>query len=274
MSYSNESNNPVEVFYAYSHKDEKLRDKLEIHLSILRQKSLIINWCDRQIEAGKDWKKEIVSHLNTAQVILLLISPDFLASGFCYSIEMQEALERQKCGEVLVIPIILRPTSWEDTPIGMLKALPEDAKPITTWRNRDKAFYDVAMHIQNAISERFSSPLHKSSYDEYVSSDYKHIKKIHEANIQFKLLALSKEHTLNYIFEWHGFWGDRFKLSRDGLLIIDTGRQFLGIPRLNKNFEVENIKGSFSYFHSKNDFSVAIKVGEKTIFAIEDSWNK
>ncbi|MDQ2887025.1 MAG: toll/interleukin-1 receptor domain-containing protein [Chloroflexota bacterium] len=274
MPHSSESSDPIEIFYAYSHKDEKLRDSLEIHLNILSKESLIIHWCDRQIRAGKDWKQEIASHLNTAQIILLLISPDFLASEFCYSTEMQGALERQQCGDALVIPIILRPTHWEDTPIRTLKALPRDAKPITTWHNRDEAFYEVAEDIQNAISERFNAPFTKNSHNDYISSSYKHLKKVHEATIQFKLSTLSKEHTLNYTFEWHGFWGDRFRLFWDELLVIDTGRQFLGIPRLNKIFEVENIKGSFSYFHSQNDFSVVIKVGERTIFAIEDSWNK
>lgn len=210
MSFSDEPNHPIEIFYVYSHKDEKLRNQLKVHLSALRHKALIIHWCDRELRAGEDWKQEIANHLNTAQIILLLVSPDFLNSGFCDSIEMQKALERQKCGDALVIPIILRPVLWQNTPIGGLKALPKDAKPITKWRNRDEAFYDVAEHLQNIISKHFSSSFSKNSRDNYMSFKYKHLKRTHEAVVQCKLFPLLKEHTLKYTFNWHPFWGDRF----------------------------------------------------------------
>src|SRR5438067_1957732 len=100
---------PVEVFYSYSHKDEKLRNKLEEHLSILKRLGVIANWHDRKILAGKEWGSDIDKHLETAQVILLLISPSFMSSGYCYEIEVTRAMERHKAGEALVIPIFIRP---------------------------------------------------------------------------------------------------------------------------------------------------------------------
>src|SRR3954470_1358357 len=85
---------PVEVFFSYSHKDESLRKRLEEHLSILRRQGIISGWHDRMIGAGQEWKGEIDRRLDSARIILLLISPSFLASDYCYDVEMKRALER------------------------------------------------------------------------------------------------------------------------------------------------------------------------------------
>src|SRR5690348_13209223 len=97
---------PLSVFVSYAHEDEPLRQQLESHLSLLRRQELVASWHDRQIIPGADWSQEIDEHLETASIILLLISPDFLASDYCYDVEMQRALERHRRGEALVIPII------------------------------------------------------------------------------------------------------------------------------------------------------------------------
>ena len=107
-----DSSTPVEVFYSYAHKDEAFRNKLETHLSLLRRQGLITAWHDRHILPGTDWSQAIDEHLERASVILLLISADFLASDYCYGIEMQRALERHQANEARVIPILLRPVDW------------------------------------------------------------------------------------------------------------------------------------------------------------------
>jgi hypothetical protein len=144
---------PVEVFYSYSHEDEDLRVKLERHLSILRNQGLITEWHDRNISAGTEWEKAIDDHLNSAEVILLLISSDFLASKYCYSIEMTRALVRHDANEARVIPIILRAVSWRIAPFSKLNALPRDGKAITSWSNHDEAFTNVAEGIQAVVRE-------------------------------------------------------------------------------------------------------------------------
>jgi len=149
---------PIEIFYSYAHEDEELRDELEKHLSILKRKGVIQGWHDRRIGAGREWEDEIDTHLNTAHVILLLISADFLASDYCYDVEMKRAMERHQAGEARVIPVILRPCDWEDALFGKLQALPMDAQPITSWPNRDEAFLDVARGIRGAVEE-LASPL-------------------------------------------------------------------------------------------------------------------
>ncbi len=148
-----DSSTPVEVFYSYAHKDESFRNKLETHLSLLQRQGLITAWHDRHIQPGTDWSQDIDEHLERASVILLLISADFLASDYCYGIEMQRALERHKANEARVIPILLRPVDWDKAPFAHLQALPTGAKPISTWRNRDAAFTDVAAGIRRVIED-------------------------------------------------------------------------------------------------------------------------
>ncbi len=147
------SSQPVEVFYAYARKDERLRQNLEAHLSLLRQQGLIIGWHDRDISAGTEWDHEIDMHLNKAQIILLLVSSDFLASDYCYSVEMKRALERHQAGEAYVIPVLLRSVDWHEAPFKHLQVLPSTSKPVTdrTWHTRDEAFTDVARGIRKVI---------------------------------------------------------------------------------------------------------------------------
>lgn len=145
---------PLEVFYSYAHEDEKLRDEIEKNLTLLQRKGLIVGWHDRRIVAGGNWSDEIDVHVHSAQIILLLISSDFLASDYCYSVEMKVALDRHARREAIVIPIILRPADWAGAPFAHLQALPRDAKAVTTWENRDEAFADIARGIREVV-QRF-----------------------------------------------------------------------------------------------------------------------
>ncbi len=144
---------PLTVFYASAHEEERLRKKLEKHLSLLHQQGMITEWYDRQILPGTDWARVIDTHLMTAQVILLLISPDFLASDYCYGVEMQRALERHAAGEAQVIPILLRPVDWESAPFASLDCLPRDGRPITQWKNQDEALVTVAKGLRAVIEQ-------------------------------------------------------------------------------------------------------------------------
>lgn len=151
MSATTPQFSAVEVFYSYSHADELLRSELEKHLSILKRKGVIDGWHDRRIDPGAEWEKEIDTHLNNASIILFLVSADFIASEYCWNVEVKRALERHEAGVARVIPVILRPVDWTEAPFGKLQALPRDAKPITTWANQDEAFVDITRGIRNAI---------------------------------------------------------------------------------------------------------------------------
>ncbi|WAX95745.1 TIR domain-containing protein [Aminobacter sp. NyZ550] len=142
------------VFFSYSHADETLRDELEKQLSMLKRQGLIQTWHDRRIGAGEEIDKSIDERINKDDIILLLVSPDFLASNYCYDIEMSRALERHATGEAIVIPVILRPCDWHPAPFGKLNATPPDGKPITKWADRDEAFLEVAKALRAALTRR------------------------------------------------------------------------------------------------------------------------
>lgn len=144
---------PVKVFYSYSHKDEDFRANLVKHLSLMKRNGEIEGWHDRDISAGTNWKDSIDKHLEEAKIILLLVSADFLASNYCYEIEMKRAMERHREGTARVIPVILRSCDWNSGPFGTLQALPTDARPIKNWLDMDEAYQDVVAGIRKAVAE-------------------------------------------------------------------------------------------------------------------------
>ncbi len=146
-------NSSVELFYSYAHRDEKFRNQLEIYLKLLERQKLITSWHDRRITASTEWAGAIDSHLQSAQIILLLVSADFLASDYIYDVELKQAMERHEAGEARIIPIILRPCDWTTSPFSKLQALPKDAKPVTKWANRDEAWANIAAGIRAVIQE-------------------------------------------------------------------------------------------------------------------------
>ncbi len=142
---------PVSVFYSYASEDEKLQRRLEAHLSSLRRQGLISDWHQQKIVAGSNREQSRNSYLESASVILLLISPDFIASDYCYSIEMQRAMERHRAGLSTVIPILLRPADWQGTPFSSLQSLPLNGKSVVQWPNRDAALLEIVEGIRKAV---------------------------------------------------------------------------------------------------------------------------
>ncbi len=148
----------VSIFFCYAHEDEALLNKLKTHLRPLQRQGLIDVWHDRDISSGSEWEQEIKKHLNEAKIILLLVSPDFIDSEYCYSIEMKQALERHQRGEARVIPVILRYVYWQGI-LGTLQALPTDAKPVRSWSDVDKAFLDVIQGIRTVVVQLSQKPV-------------------------------------------------------------------------------------------------------------------
>jgi hypothetical protein len=140
------------VFFSYSHVDEELRDQLEKHLTMLKRQGVIETFHDPRIPVGNDLDRSISGELQRADVILLLVSPDFLASAYCYDIEMQWALERHSRGEARVIPVILRHCDWHSAPFGKLVATPRDGKPVKSFPDLDEAFLQVTQAIRAAVA--------------------------------------------------------------------------------------------------------------------------
>jgi TIR domain len=143
----------LEVFFSYSAADEDLCKKLLSHLSPLKRQGTIHQWRNCQIQAGQDRGEEIDRHLDSAHVILLLVSADFIESDHCISTELKRAMERHEIGKARVIPIILRAVDLCGMPFEKLQPLPKNGHAVTSWSNQDEAFVDIAKGIRAAIEE-------------------------------------------------------------------------------------------------------------------------
>ncbi|HRF04366.1 ROK family protein [Accumulibacter sp.] len=141
-------NRALEVFISYSHEDDVWRKKLGLCLSILERQGIISTWFDRKIRAGSKWENEIDDHINSAEIIILLVSTHFLASNYCYDNEFLRALERHENKEATVVPVIVRPCEWKETPISKLQALPKNGVAIAKWQDEDEAFLDVVTNLR------------------------------------------------------------------------------------------------------------------------------
>lgn len=140
------------VFFSYSHADEALRDQLEKQLSLLKRQGIIDVWHDRRIGAGQNFARQIDHHVETDDIILLLVSSDFLDSDYCYDKEMTRAMQRHEAAEAIVIPVILRACDWHGAPFGKLNASPPDGRPVTQFPDRDQALLEVAKAVRAAAA--------------------------------------------------------------------------------------------------------------------------
>ena len=141
------------VFVSYSHLDEKFREELDLQLTILKNKGYLDSWTDECLVPGDEWEKEILEHLEKADIILLLVSTHFLASPFCWGVELKKAIERHDEGTARVVPIFVRVCVAEETPIEKLHGVPRKDRPVSSWKDRHKAWATVATGIQNAVSD-------------------------------------------------------------------------------------------------------------------------
>ena len=182
----------VKIFFSYSHKDEDLRDELEIHLSALKRQGIISTWHDRRISPGDEFDGEISEYLEEANIILLLVSPYFIDSDYCYEIEMKRAMERHEQGSTIVIPVILHPCDWHDMPFGKLLACPKDGKPISKFPNMHDGFLDVTTAVKKAAAKLRPS-ISASQSRTAISDIGQKSKLIHPA--RSSNLRLKKEYT-------------------------------------------------------------------------------
>lgn len=155
------------LFISYSHKDKEHKEQLDTHLSLLKRNKIIDTWSDRCITAGEEWEKEIDKNLEDADIIIFLISPDFIASDYCYDIELTRAIDKHNNQEAVTIPVIIRHCDWKTAPFGKLQALPESVKPVSSWNDIDEAWLNVISGLKDTIK--------KISKKELVSKD-KHVK--------------------------------------------------------------------------------------------------
>ena len=141
----------MKVFISYSHKDEEAVERLKTHLAVLERDQKLETWHDRRLLAGSTIGREIDEQLEGCELFLAIVSPDFLASDYCYSREMEVALERHHAEQTRVVPIIVEPCDWRSTPLGEIKAVPKDGEPIAKWGNPNDAYLDVVNELRRII---------------------------------------------------------------------------------------------------------------------------
>jgi hypothetical protein len=149
----------AKIFISYSHRDEKALDRLHTHLAMLRREGLLEAWFDREILAGQEIDREIASNLDDSKIFIALTSADFLASNYCYERELKTALERHEAGSIVVIPVIVEACDWKASPLGKLKALPKEGRPISTWTNEAVAYLDVVTELRRILEKKNSKIL-------------------------------------------------------------------------------------------------------------------
>ena len=164
------TSSPPEVFISYSYKDEELFKQFEKYLSVLTRNGKIRTWHGRQIPPGDTWQEVIDEHLNSADLVLLLVSVDFLVSEYCFNVEFKAALKRHAMGATRIIPIILHPCPWQDTPIGRFQVLPRDGVPIANSKDKDTA--EAFLNVTNSIRELVESGGTDLKSTTYIQDDY------------------------------------------------------------------------------------------------------
>ncbi|MEH2249996.1 SUMF1/EgtB/PvdO family nonheme iron enzyme [Nostoc sp.] len=198
----------VRVFISYSHKDEPLRDSLATHLSNLQWQGIISSWYDRQLTAGTEWNDKIKTELESADIILLLISPDFIASKYCRDIEIPMALQRHESKQAYVVPIILRPFDWFDAPFAKLQTFPKDAKAVTTWVNQDEAFVSVTQGIRTAAKLMLDYRKQQAEQKQVIETQY--LQKVEEA-LSDGVISIVERDTLDELRESLGLTPEEAK---------------------------------------------------------------
>ena len=151
--------NPINIFLSYAHEDELLKERLDIHLSPLKRSGMINTWNDREIISGSDWNNVIINELESADIVLLLVSADFLASEYIWKVEVEKAMEKHQNKDGIIIPIFLKPCDWSDASFSIINGLPKDAKPVTKYEDMEEAFYEIARGIKKVIFHKFEDRL-------------------------------------------------------------------------------------------------------------------
>jgi hypothetical protein len=197
----------MKAFISYSHQDTQSLDLLHKHLTQLQREGAITAWTDNEIMVGGNLNQDISSALTSSNLFIALLSPDYIASDYCYEKEFQRAIELNEQGKIIIVPVILEPCDWLSTPFQAFKAVPRDGKAIATWENKNTAFLEVIQSIRKLVSSKGPSGLPqkvKNNAGGEMSRNYR-VKKDFDSieRMEFcdKTFSEVKEHLKRYLTE-------------------------------------------------------------------------
>ena len=148
-----EPKRPVSIYLIYAQKDETLKQEFEDYLAIMQQTNLISGWVERQVQRGTDWSQVVDSRLLAADLVLVLVSPGLVASGYCYGAEISAAFKRSEKEETRIIPIILHYVNLTGTPLERVQFLPTGARPVSSWPVRSEAWWNIDRALRDVIRQ-------------------------------------------------------------------------------------------------------------------------
>ncbi|WP_298247330.1 toll/interleukin-1 receptor domain-containing protein [uncultured Christiangramia sp.] len=268
----------MNAFISYSHQDKNYLDLLHKHLSQLTREELINTWTDEEIKAGSNIDQGVSQSLQNAKLFLALLSPDYIDSEYCYEKEFKTALSKEENGELIIVPIIVEPCDWLNTPFKKFKALPKDGKPVSEWKNMNTAFLNIIQELRALLTEP-SGLIHLPTKEKKVSSTNYKIKKdfdsIQKMDFQEETFKNIKEHLRENISELNSLENiraritedeknkfeailvNRNKINNESVLTLTTDATS-AIPRINFN---------------KSDFTISYSTGEKRYHNHGNSFN-
>ncbi len=141
----------VKLFVSYAEKDRQFSEDFNTHLAVLRRAGQLDNWTNNHIMPGANWDDEIKQQLQESDIVVLLVSADFIASDYINDVIVHNSIEQHKKGEIIIIPVIVRPCDFQSLPISKFQALPRNAKPISRWEDQDEAWAEVIDQVRKVV---------------------------------------------------------------------------------------------------------------------------
>ncbi len=152
----------MQAFIIYCQDDEHHFGELKVHLATLKRENFIENWSDFEIRAGQNISDEIKQKMETEELFLLLVSPDFIESCFCKN-ELKIAVQRQIKNSALVIPILVKQCDWKSMfVLKNLTILPKNSQPVSMWQNIDEGWTNILPELRQVITDWYIKKSKKS----------------------------------------------------------------------------------------------------------------
>lgn len=258
------------AFISYSHADEAFLKDLKICLSQLRRSGALQEWSDQEITAGTDLTQEITNQLESSNLFIALLSPDYIASKYCFENEFQKALELKAIGQQIIVPIICRPCDWKQTEFKNFLATPKDGKPISQWDNKDTAFFNVTEMLRQLLNNgsdaelttvRASNQANTPNRRYVVQKDFDKIQKVEFLEVSFDLIV---DNLKNYLDEISSLENVKFKILHDqpskfSCILVNRDK---GIAEAELTFKKSNEPNNRFYNGFENgDLNVQIQSG-------------